>query len=158
MTANIAGTWPVSGAKSGRGSTNHQSRRPPREHRPRMTTTRQVIRRGQNFEMHASTQKIATQRARTIDSNSNSKRLFVPINEFEFNSFVVRAQRLGSRKSISRCSIVFEKNWLARGIRNNYETPNVRRRLASVATLCSFFRRIRFEQSAFIKLSIHYRQ
>lgn len=32
------------------------------------------------------------------NSNSNSKPLFVPINEFEFNSFVVRVQRLGSRK------------------------------------------------------------
>src|SRR5258708_32271616 len=35
------------------------------------------------------------------NSNSNSKRLFVPINEFEFNSFVVRVQRLSSRNSIS---------------------------------------------------------
>jgi hypothetical protein len=35
------------------------------------------------------------------NSNSNSKRLFIPINEFEFNGFVVRVQRLGSRNSIS---------------------------------------------------------
>ena len=31
-------------------------------------------------------------------SNSNSKRLFVPINEFEFNGFVVRVRRVGSGK------------------------------------------------------------
>jgi hypothetical protein len=31
------------------------------------------------------------------NSTINAKRLFVPVNEFEFNSFVVRVRRLASR-------------------------------------------------------------
>ena len=31
------------------------------------------------------------------DSLLNPKRLFVPVNEFEFNTFVVRVRRLASR-------------------------------------------------------------
>jgi hypothetical protein len=33
------------------------------------------------------------------NSSGNPKRLFVPINEFEFNSFTVRVQRLAFRPS-----------------------------------------------------------
>jgi hypothetical protein len=33
------------------------------------------------------------------NSNDSPKRLFVPINEFEFNSFAVRVRRLASRHS-----------------------------------------------------------
>jgi hypothetical protein len=35
----------------------------------------------------------------STDSLLNPKRLFVPINDFEFNTFVVRIRRLASRTS-----------------------------------------------------------
>ena len=46
----------VSGANSGPGIEENQSHRPPREPRPSMTSTRQVIRRGQNLQNNTSNQ------------------------------------------------------------------------------------------------------
>jgi hypothetical protein len=55
-TTSIVGTSPVSGANSGPGIEENQSHRPPREPRPSMTSTRQVIRRGQNLQNNTSNQ------------------------------------------------------------------------------------------------------